>query len=637
MSAPLRLAVGEKVMCRGAECEIVLLLGVTRFWVKPVAGSARPFAAEIADLSAVAEVEPPGTVERLLGADLEHTAAEHTNIAKRRLEIIEPLLEERTTEKVRQRAAEFGCSVTTIYRWINAYQGSERLSSLVPGFRDRGGRNKPRLAAGCEEIIQATINEYYLVPTRPSKLETATEVEARCRKAGIEPPSAGTVRNRILALSPALVDEARHGPKKARRRRKKGKGLPDVNRPWALVHVDHTELDVQVVDRETRQPIGRPFITLAEDAYSRVIVGVLISLDNPCSSSVGICLSHALLPKEAWLARRQLTGHWPVWGKPKVIHVDNAPEFHSAAFERACEELRVSIHWRRKGEPEDGARVERLIGTIGRVVHQLPGTTFSNPQERGEYGSEENAALTLDELERLVVDWIVNIYHQRGHSAHGGLPPMKVWEDGLLEMADLGLGLPMRHSDPEAIRLMFLPALYRTVQPTGVKLDGINYWHERLRHWIGSKEPGNQRLPRKFTFRRDPRDISLVWFFDPDLKTHIELSYADISRAPMSLWELRDVQRRLREEGAKAVNEDLIFATRERMREVAEQAIRQTKMMRRAREREQRRREGAAADRPAKPAAKHPPQSPPTAPPPTPCTQAAAAKPLYEAFEEIIF
>jgi putative transposase len=33
-------------------------------------------------------------------------------------------------------------------------------------------------------------------------------------------------------------------------------------------------------------------------------------------------------------------------------------------------------------------------------VHELPGTTFSNTNQRGEYDAEKMAALTLRELER---------------------------------------------------------------------------------------------------------------------------------------------------------------------------------------------------------------------------------------------
>ncbi|EFI86817.1 hypothetical protein HMPREF9551_04233, partial [Escherichia coli MS 196-1] len=62
--------------------------------------------------------------------------------------------------------------------------------------------------------------------------------------------------------------------------------------------------------------------------------------------------------------------------------------------------------------------MERIIGTAMQMIHdELPGTTFSNPDQRGDYDSENKAALTLRELER----WLtlaVGTYHG---SVHNGL------------------------------------------------------------------------------------------------------------------------------------------------------------------------------------------------------------------------
>ena len=448
--------------------------------------------------------------------------------------------------------------------------------------------------------MREVIEDFYLTSERPSTAEAAREVEMRCRKRGIKPPTVGTVRNRILALSARLVTRERLGKKAANRFLPLLGSLPGANRPWDIVHVDHTKLDVILVDRETRQPMGRAWITLAEDAATRVIVGFHISLDAPSALSVGLCVSQAMLPKESWLACRGILGDWPVWGKPNTIHVDNAKEFRGKMLQRACEEMEVNIHFRRAGTPRDGGRIERLIGTLGRELHRLPGTTFSNPVQRGEYNSEKEAALTLDELERFVADWIVNVYHAKPHRSLGGKSPIKAWEDGLLGDGNLpGTGVPPRRLDEESVRLRFLPYVERTIQPYGVVLDDVTYWSDHLRHWIGAREPGKSKEPRRFMVRRDPRDITRVWLYDPQLREHIELPYRDVARPSMSLWELRAVRQRLREEGCKNINEDLIFEARERLKVLAEQSIKDTKATRRERERAARRQESAAQAGPA--------------------------------------
>ncbi len=54
-----------------------------------------------------------------------------------------------------------------------------------------------------------------------------------------------------------------------------------------------------------RQPIGRPYLTLAIDVFSRVVVGYYLSLDAPSVMSIAMCVSQAVLPKEKWLALRK--------------------------------------------------------------------------------------------------------------------------------------------------------------------------------------------------------------------------------------------------------------------------------------------------------------------------------------------
>jgi len=91
-----------------------------------------------------------------------------------------------------------------------------------------------------------------------------------------------------------------------------------------LVQIDHTWMDVVVVDREWRLPIGRPWLTLAIDVASRAVAGFSVSLEAPWALSVSLVLSHAVSPKAPWLADRELQNlDWPMGGLPRIIQVDN--------------------------------------------------------------------------------------------------------------------------------------------------------------------------------------------------------------------------------------------------------------------------------------------------------------------------
>ena len=62
------------------------------------------------------------------------------------------------------------------------------------------------------------------------------------------------------------------------------------------------------------------------------------------------------------------------------------------------------------------------------ALHLLPGTTFSNVEELGDYDPKRHAALTLRELERYIALEIVGSYHQSIHSGLGR-PPIAVWKE----------------------------------------------------------------------------------------------------------------------------------------------------------------------------------------------------------------
>jgi len=75
-------------------------------------------------------------------------------------------------------------------------------------------------------------------------------------------------------------------------------------------------------------------------------------------------------------------------------------EFKSEALRRGCDQHGIGLRYRPPGQPHFGGIVERLIGTMMQLVHELPGTTFSNTGQRGTYDSDGKAVLTVRELQR---------------------------------------------------------------------------------------------------------------------------------------------------------------------------------------------------------------------------------------------
>ena len=85
--------------------------------------------------------------------------------------------------------------------------------------------------------------------------------------------------------------------------------------------------------------------------------------------------------------------------------------------------------------------------------------------------------------------------------------------------------------------------------------------------------------------RRDPRDISVVYFYDPQAQQYLRIPYRDTSRPSMSVWELQKIRRQLKNEGRRSVDEQIIFDACARMRVIEEEAKRNTKSARREQQR----------------------------------------------------
>jgi putative transposase len=567
--------------------------------------------------SVLARDTETGATERLAIRDLQPPAEENAvtvrpdlslvgisdsdwNEANRRFEIIRPLLtgSERTREAVEDAAEAAGVHWTTLYRWINLYLPTGRVSSLIP-VRSDGGRGKGRLPDAIEQVIANAIEKYYLSTQKPSVEGTVREIEKECRAQGLEKPSDSSVQRRIRRISEEQAVAGRRGRRAAIEKFAPHGTAPEVDWPLAETQIDHSLLDIIVVDSEHRLPIGRPWLTVLIDVFSRVILGFFVSLDPPGSIGTGLCIANAVLPKERWLARLGIDAEWPCWGLPHRIKLDNAKEFRGKMLRRAAQERGVDLQFRKVKQPEYGAYIERLIGTIASEIHLLPGTTLSSPKARGEYLSEAKAVFTIQELEQWLAHWVTAVYHHRLHRGIGRTP-LALWEEGIRGTKDRpGIGLPPRITDETRLRIDFMPYVERTVQQYGVEVDNIRYWDDKLRHYIARKDPAHPGRTLKHRFHFDPRDLSVLYWLDPLTQHYAMIPYRNISHPPISIWELREAKRALDAAGRANIDENALFEALEALRKRTEEAAQKTKSARRAVER---RKHHRAADKPVAPA-----------------------------------
>lgn len=587
MTARFSFRPGAAVTWRGKACSIIEAVTSSSVLIEIAESKAK-------EVVPIAQLRPPK------GDDDEPSArvrdALHPNDlaeARRRFTIIKVLVrcERRSEEEIRKVVEQHGTSRPTIFRWIKAYEGRRLVSDLAP--RRRGRAMPKRLPSEIEAIITSVINERYLTKQQVIGEEAILEVHRRCRAAGLAKPCAETVRVRLRAIHPKERVLKREGKKAARDKFGLIKGkFPGADAPLAVVQIDHVLLDIIVVDEEMRLPIGRPWLTLAIDVFSRMVVGYHLSHDHPSGFAVGLCLCHGMFDKAAELERLGIKGEWPVWGKPRMVHADNGKDFRSHLIQDTLDEYDIRYEFRPPKTPHYGGHIERLAGTLGKKVHALPGATFSNPKQRGEYKSEAKAQMTLRELQRWLVQLIVGVYHNKVHDGIG-CPPLARWNEGIMGSERFtGVGLFDPIANPRRMRLDFLPFTSRTVQSEGIVWDKIWYRDPLLSQWVRLDE-GRRR--RKFKVRRDPTDISKLYFLDPALNDYVEIPYRDYGRPSISLWDYRAAEAWLRRQGKAAENEQGIFDAYDEMHRITADAAKQTKRARREQAKRQERRKHRAA------------------------------------------
>ena len=353
--------------------------------------------------------------------------------------------------------------------------------------------------------------------------------------------------------------------------------LSDKDFPLSVVQIDHIQVDIILVDEYYRKPYKRPWLTVAIDVYSRIVLGFYLSFEAPGALATGICIANSILPKEMWLERMGVNVEWSCWGIIDKIHVDNAKEFRCEMLRKTCNNYGIDIEFRPIGAPHWGGHVERLLGTFSKEIHNLPSTTFLSEAERMNYKSEEKSAFTLGEFEKWLTVYITRIYNKRNHSSLG-MSPLEKYQEGILGTSELpGKGVSPRINNERKTRIDFLPFVERTVQEYGIVIDHIYYYSDVLRPYIHDQK---DKKKIKHLFKRDPRDISLVYFYDPNTEDYFEVPYRNTSLPPISLWEYRDVVNVLKK-NQQSVSEASIFSTYRELDELERKAVRETKKRRR--------------------------------------------------------
>lgn len=434
-------------------------------------------------ITAAKETEPE-TDKARVEEILRHARPEDIVEANRRYELIQPYLgiDAPATPS------------STIRRWRSQYRKAEAIYGsgyigLLPNHQTKGNHT-PRLDETVRDFMVKFIEEHYETLKHRRQLRVYESFVAACEanEPKLTPPSSKTFYAVIKQRSGATQTEKRSGRRAAIQKRPVYLELELTtprhgDRPFEIVHIDHTQLDIELVSSlasltqcnvnpvsTTPYPLGRPWATFMVDAYSRRLLAVYLTYDEPsyrsCMAVLRICVQRF---------RRF----------PQSIVVDNGAEFHSHYFEQLLAHFACTKKHRPPAEARFGFVVERLFGTANtQFVHELRGNTQITRQHRQVTKStkpDKQAVWTLGNLYDATCEWAYEVYDQREHPALGQ-SPRDAFASGL---ALGGSRLHRRVEYDGAFRILTLPApepSRRKVQPgQGVKIYNIYYWSNTFR------------------------------------------------------------------------------------------------------------------------------------------------------------
>jgi transposase InsO family protein len=433
-----------------------------------------------------------------------------------------------------------GIPARTVRLWAARFREAEQAFGdgylgLIPRTRNRGNR-RPRIADRPRALMAQFIEKDYETHKQKSKYASWIALKLACEREGVVAPSyraflrAVKRRNRFTQTlrrkgrraayeyEPQFWDlemkTARHG-----------------DRPFEVGHIDHTELDVEIRCSVTGRPLGRPWLTLLMDAFSRRVLAKCLLFDAPSYRS---CM---LVLRDCVKRHRRL---------PETLVLDGGREFDSTYFETLLARYECTKKTRPPAKARFGSVCERLFGTTNtQFIHNLLGNTqiTRNVRQVTECVDPKRLAVwSLAELNTSLDEYLFEVYEQLDHPVLGQ-SPRDAFNRGM-DMSGLRLQRMIRYDEDFLICTLPTTAkgTAKIIPGRGVKIHHVYYWADELR----DPELECQAVPVRY----DPYDIGMAYAFCRNrwVRCHSEfyLSLRGRSEKEVSLA-TREMRRRLQQ------------------------------------------------------------------------------------------
>jgi putative transposase len=391
-------------------------------------------------------------------------------------------------------------SLSTARSWVRDFcKAGFSYLALIPGRKQRAKHRLELQPREIQEIIKLQVKELFLKSEPACKTEVIDAIvleleafnEGRPKHDRLKIPSTSTLNRILRELDAYETACAQHGSKYAQKKQGWTRKRPRTGRLFELVEADTQQMHVMVVN-DRGEVIGRPYLTVFLEVYTRMPYAWTIGFNPPSLDTTLQALKWSLSSDN-------------VYGGVALRYVfDSGPEFVADNLRRIIALLGGEVCYCEPATGNQKPHVEAFFGVWSKeIAHAMFGTTFSNVVARGDYDSEKNARLTIEEVRDFFGRWVNDVYREREHSSLDTSPRL-AWEAAYSAMF-----APRRYS-PSELRQHFLSAFKASPQQGRLRYMSL-FWTGPAVSYLANRQPKVDKLQVYF----DPSDLGLAWACHP--------------------------------------------------------------------------------------------------------------------------
>jgi putative transposase len=405
----------------------------------------------------------------------------------------------------------------TFKRWYDLYFGNNMdVMALLPRHHGPGPKlftYKPESIAFAHKMATG-----YLDRARPTKAHTYRTYLAALKEYNDGNPPHRQIDKVCRKKFEAMISKfdafhlysARYGEKYAVRKFMAIRRSFNVVAPGQRIEMDFWNVDLMSLlvetgiwnvlhpDLQAKIPRKRIYFGAAIDVATRYILAFKASLTPDGASAVATI--RMIMTDKRHLST-YVNAQTPWIGKLRPWHLshDNGSEFIAKVTQGVLRRGRIRATRPPAGQPACRPFIERLFHTIGLLITPyFDGRTFHNVVEKGDYDPQKQATLLVEELIKIFIFAICDIYHNKPHEGLGGNTPHNAWVEACKEYE---IQYPPA---PTEMLHIFGFRTTRRIGPYGVTWMGITF-----------DDPELQRMRTKYG------DADVPIRYDPECAAHI--------------------------------------------------------------------------------------------------------------------